>query len=173
MQKEIWKDIIGYEGLYQVSNLGNVKSLNYGRSGKVCLLKLKIHTGNYFQVVLCNRKCKNKYFYVHRLVAQHFIFNSENKRCINHKDCNKQNNKVENLEWVTYKENQKHAFANGLNFSPALKGEQHGRAKLTLKDVNAIRELYSKGNISQREIANKYNMGESTISSIINYKTWQ
>lgn len=95
--KEIWKDIQGYEGFYMVSNKGRVKSLNYKNSGHEQILKPKKHNFGYLQVQL--NSVENKTFTIHRLVAQAFIPNPLNLPLVNHKDENKQNNCVENLEW--------------------------------------------------------------------------
>ena len=107
--KEIWKDVKGYEGSYQVSNLGNVKSLDRiitHRNGRKFNVKGKMltpkkHTGGYSQVCLSKRN----YRYIHRLVAEVFIPNPENLPEVNHKDENKKNNHAENLEWCTSKYN--------------------------------------------------------------------
>ena len=95
---EIWKDIKGYEGLYQISNLGNVKSLKTNKN----LYYSK--SRNYLRVSL-NKNGIRKGCSIHRLVAQTFIPNPNNYPCVNHKDCNGNNNKVNNLEWCTYKQN--------------------------------------------------------------------
>lgn len=102
--EEIYKDIEGYEGLYQVSNLGNVKSLkdNNGKYREK-ILKPSIRKG-YLKVNLCKNKTIKNYS-VHRLVAIAFITNTHNFPCINHKDENKKNNVVSNLEWCSYKYN--------------------------------------------------------------------
>ena len=100
---EIYKDIEGYEGLYQVSNLGNVKSLNYHNTKKEKILKPAIRNW-YLKVDLCKNNKKKTYF-VHRLVAQAFIENPNNYSFVNHKDECKTNNVVENLEWCTQKYN--------------------------------------------------------------------
>ena len=110
---EIWKDIKGYEGLYQVSNLGNVKSLNYRNKGESRLLKLGILPIGY-PVVVLSKNGKHATKYVHRLVADAFIPNHDNKPLINHIDGCKTNNAVVNLEWVTARENVTHAHINGL-----------------------------------------------------------
>lgn len=102
--EEIWKDIQGYEGLYQVSNLGRVKSLNYNRSGKERILKYGTNTQGYLNVCLCVNK-QRKMFAVHRLVAETFIANINNLPQVNHIDENKHNNCVSNLEWCTSKYN--------------------------------------------------------------------
>ena len=103
---EIFKDIPGYEGLYQVSNLGNVKSLNYRQTGKEQILRLhpKIKNKGYFKVRLFKNGIVKSYF-VHRLVAEAFIPNQNNYPIINHKDENPSNNSVSNLEWCTYSYN--------------------------------------------------------------------
>lgn len=113
---EEWKDIKDYEGLYQVSNYGRVKSLErllYKRHVLCKILKSGKDKRQYEQVAL-SKNGKLKTFRVHRLVAQAFILNPENKPQINHIDCNKQNNNVNNLEWCTNGENGKHAWDNGL-----------------------------------------------------------
>lgn len=95
---EIWKDIEGYEGKYQVSNYGNVKSLNYYRTGKERLLKPILKPTGYLCVGLCKPL---KMYLIHRLVAKAFIHNPDNLPQVNHKDENQTNNHVDNLEWCT------------------------------------------------------------------------
>lgn len=109
--EEIWKKIDGYEGLYEISNFGNVKSIprNGTQVKTEKILKKYITRCNYLVVVL-SKQNKPKRIQIHRLVAKSFIPNPENKPCINHKDGNKHNNYVDNLEWCTYSENLKHAY---------------------------------------------------------------
>lgn len=101
---EIWKDIPGFEGLYQVSNMGNVKSLNYNRTGKERKLKPDKKRNGYLYVILRKDK-KSKHCYIHSLVAKAFISNPGNKPCIDHIDNDKENNRTSNLRWVNHKEN--------------------------------------------------------------------
>lgn len=110
--KEIYKNL-GFLGFpnYEVSNLGNVKSLNYHSTGKAQLLKQRIHKDGYSEVKL-SRNNKGKIFKVHRLVASAFILNPSNLPQINHKDENKSNNCVENLEWCTAEYNANYGTRN-------------------------------------------------------------
>lgn len=102
--EEKWKDIVGYEGLYQVSNLGNIKSLNYRNTGEEKIRKLVIDKYGYF-VVSLRVNGKSKQHFVHRLVAQAFMPNPDNKPHIDHINTDKTDNRVCNLRWVTQKEN--------------------------------------------------------------------
>lgn len=105
--QEIWKDINGYEGLYQVSNFGNVMSLNYQNHGYAKLLTPKCNNAGRLWVELCNNN-KKRAFLIHRLVAIAFIENPENLPQINHIDENPKNNHVDNLEWCTQEYNIKY-----------------------------------------------------------------
>ena len=117
-QEEIWKDIPEYEGYYQVSNLGRVKSLkrkiNNGRYKKEFFIYEKIlvsiDIGNGYLRVSLNKSGKKKPIFCHRLVAVVFILNPENKPCVNHIDGDVKNNHSSNLEWCTHSENMKHAI---------------------------------------------------------------
>jgi hypothetical protein len=157
---EIWKDIEGFEGLYQISNLGNVKSLNYRRSGKENLLSPTKCGRDYFRVKLG----ANNERYMHRLVAKHFIPNPENKPEVNHIDGDKSNNCVLNLEWCTPSENKQHAYDTGLKV--ASKGEKSGRAKLTNKQVGQILYLYKFEGFRQKDLAEMFQCTAKYISCI-------
>ena len=154
--KEIWKDIVGYEGLYQVSNLGNVKSLerivikkdNKKYLQKEKILRLGLSDKKYYTVSLF-KNGKGKTYRIHRLVAEAFIPNPNNYPCVNHKDENKQNNCIDNLEWCTNKYN--------LNYSDTGKLK---RRKIIQYSINfepiyvweSIKEASEKFNINYRNI---------------------
>lgn len=131
---EVWKDIAGYEGLYQVSNLGRVRSFGRyvkNRSKLVYkpekLLQPAKDSYGYFVVGLCkNGKAKN--FKVHRLVAQTFMHNPENKETVNHINGNKEDNRAENLEFCTNEENLQHAFSLGLTGGEHFKNNKRSTA---------------------------------------------
>ena len=162
---EIWKDIKGYEGLYEISNYGEVWS-----ERKQGLLKKGKSATGYYSVSLYKNK-KQKIFLVHRLVAITFIKNKENKELINHKDANKLNNHIDNLEWCTYKENNNHA--RNLKLYPILKSEKSPKSKLCLNDVLNIRK-YCSNNIKERkEFAKKYNVSQRTIYDVLVFRTWK
>ena len=97
---ELWKDIEGYKNMYQISNYGNVKSINYHRSGKSKIIKPLKRKDGYLKVILY-KKGKTKSYFVHRLVAEAFLDNLNNYKYVNHKDENKKNNCVNNLEYCT------------------------------------------------------------------------
>ena len=168
---ETWKSIFG---TYEVSNLGNVRSTGTPyktRTGTMAIKKPKTiaQTKDSFgylgaAIIYCE---KQKRFLVHRLVATAFIPNAENKRCVNHINGVKTDNRLENLEWVTHSENSKHSFAIGLQCN---KGEKHPTHKFTEAEVLQIREL--KGVMSQRSLAKKHNVSKTAIQFIMNKKTW-
>lgn len=110
---EIWKDIAGYENKYQVSNHGRVRSINYNNTGQMKILKPYPSHGGYLVVTLCKEGKRTKKR-LHRLVAEAFLENPDNKPEVNHIDGDKTNNYASNLEYMTCKENIRHAWDNGL-----------------------------------------------------------
>lgn len=156
---EIWKPIPEYEN-YEVSTWGRVRN----SSGKI--LKIKKNKRGYSRIIL-SKKCKHKSFFVHRLVALAFLPNPENLLQINHCDGNKENNKIDNLEWISFRENIIHAQVNLL----LAQGETHGNSKFKEEEILEIRKIYKKG--MGPELAKKYNVARQTITSIVRKKLWK
>jgi hypothetical protein len=169
---EIWKDISGYEGQYQISNLGTVQSLtridaqNHIRYSQI--MKPKLDDKGYYQIILCQNG-KHKSLSLHRLLAKHFISNPNNLPCINHIDGNPKNNLLENLEWCTYSENTIHAYKTGL----MKLGNGHGRAKLTTEQVLEIRKLYKPNIYSFNMLAKQFGVTKQSIVSIVLRRNWK
>lgn len=176
--EEIWLPIQGFEGYYEISNLGRVKSLSrLSWNGKVFFtLKEKILRPRKDGIGYCKVSLYEDHHYIdkkiHCLVAIYFIPNPENKPEVNHIDGNKLNNCVENLEWVTPKENIRHAHIMGLMHSNVLKGENHYFSKLTEKQVLQIRELYIPKVMSAGKLAKLFNISKSTIKDILKRRSW-
>ena len=179
-KEEIWKDIDGYDGLYQVSTYGNVRRVNppctKHKDTRYRLVK-PVKWGMYLKVSLSKNNVHPS-FPVHRLVAKTFIPNPECKKQVNHIDGNKENNCVDNLEWVTPLENNRHAFENGLNryhpeFLPVLHGEDNPRHKLTESDVRKIKSLLKEGKLNQHEIASMFGVSNYAICDIKRGKNWK
>lgn len=173
--EEIFKDIQNYEGLYQISNYGNVKSVDryvlhkrYGNMHvKECIMKCFLVEG-YLYVRLC-KNSKHKTFKIHRIVMTHFVLNPNNFLEVNHIDGVKTNNHIDNLEWCTRSHNEKHAHKIGLkNF----KGKNAPNIKLTEEKIKEIKELL-KNKIPQRTIAKKYDIAPSTVNYINTEKKWK
>lgn len=183
---EIWKDVIGYEGVYMVSNQGRVKRLSllipsknqFGSCIKPYpekILSPKLTNNGYRSVGLrhIDEGIGIKYrehLSVHRLVAFAFIYNPDpiNNTYINHKDGNKQNNNDWNLEWCTPTHNAQHAIAMGV----VPKGSQHKRAKLNETQIPEIRKLLEQG-FTHSEIGKKYNVNNSAIWGVKHGRTWK
>lgn len=151
--KEIWVDVEGFEDYYQVSSLRKFKSLeryvDHKKYGKMKvnerIMKTWINNRNYHMISLQDKNGERKHFLVHRLFAIAFIPNPHNLPCINHIDGNKQNNDITNLEWVTYADNNTHAYKTGLR-EHAMKGKfgkDHHCSKFVLqfKDGEFIKEF--------------------------------
>lgn len=177
MSNEIWKDIKYYEGIYQISNIGRVKRLKRSlkrKDGKMYSVKEKILKTSYdrdgYLFITLRKDEKHKGFRVHRLVAQAFISNITSKETINHLNGIKDDNRVENLEWCTRSENNKHARKNGLN---EVKGERCHLSKVTENEVYIIKGLLKHTTLSQKEIAKIFNVDQTNISCIKNNKTWK
>lgn len=177
LEKEIWIDINGYEGHYQISNFGRVKSnaryvlRSDGRWQYVkerILIPFQGKTCNYLSVQLCKNNITEK-FMIHRLVAIHYLsLDPTTDLEVNHKDGNRHNNRVDNLEVVTHQENIDHSIRTMLKNDY---GEKSVNAKLTNKQAKEIRELW-RGGMKQNKIAKLFNVSKQTICSIVNNKKY-
>lgn len=163
---EIFKDIEGFSGKYQVSNKGRIKSFHISDKGRI--MKPEERNKKYLCIGLRLNMNKKNYV-IHRLVANAFIDNPENKSQINHKDGNKLNNHTENLEWCTHSENMKHAFSTGLSI--ALKGEDTYNSTLNNKQARIIRSM-KRMEIKQREVAKIFNTSTGVVGNIQRGKTY-
>lgn len=178
--KEIWKEIELYGRKYEVSNLGQVRTIyqELKRSDgvkytiKPKILKQRLNKDGYLSVTVGSPN-KRTAIKVHRIVATAFIPNPLNKNEVNHIDFNRANNRVDNLEWVTHQENVKHSVKNNYDVIRLSRtGIKNGRSKLTDKDIIEIRKLYDNG-MTRMEIAKKFNRGWTTIDHIIKKETWK
>ncbi len=174
---ERWVDIAGYEGFYQISDLGNIKSLGrmspHNLGGERFLperiLKVNPDADGYVRSVLWHPKKKPKGFAVHRLVCQAFLPNPENKKHVNHKNMIRHDNSLDNLEWCTASENNIHAFKNGRK---AISGEGRHTSKLNNEDVFNILNL-GKNGFPIRKLAKMFNVSTGPINAILHFKTWK
>ena len=162
----MWKDVIGYEGLYRISDCGELFSV---RSNRV--LNPNIGVDGYLKAVLSVGN-QRKTVRINRLVAEAFVTNPSHKPIVNHKDGDKLNNRATNLEWVTIKENAIHASKNGL--LKGLSGERNPMAKLTIEQVNEIRNSYKKGShdANARVLGQRFGVSDSTIWLIASGQIW-
>jgi hypothetical protein len=163
--KESWLPVTGYVGIYEVSNYGRVRSFT---SGAPRIMKLKHKSRGYYRITLYGHNGGPKSRTVHRLVAEAFIPNPENKPQVNHEDGIKTNNKVSNLRWVTPRENIQHAVINCL--SPV--GERCHLAKLTEKDVRSICGMLDSNLYTLNKIAQDFKVDDSLIGLIDSGKIW-
>ena len=170
--EEIWIDIPDYVNLYKISSYGRILSLaKQGFDGRFLTEKILkcSNDKNGYKLVFLYKNGKKKVFKVHRLIAILFIENNKNLPCVNHRDNDKKNNHVKNLEWVNDKMNKAHAIS--LNLMP--KGESVFGSKLNKEDVIKIRNLYYQNKLSQQNIADMFNIQPTTVSGIIRGRIWR
>lgn len=175
---EIWKYVKGYEGYYQISNLGRVKSveryvwwpgLNCYHLLKERIMKPQLCRKGYARVQF---KVDNvsKSFAVHRMVAEAFIPNPEGKLEVNHINSIRDDNRLENLEWATHSENQVHAYKFG---NRDHKGNNHPQRKIDESIVKEIRAKYIPFKYAGRKLADEYGLKVSHIANIVRNKIWK
>jgi hypothetical protein len=172
---EVFKDIPGWEGLYQVGSMGTVKSLPrtvvsctgkvYNRKGKI--LKLRYSDDGYLKTSL-SRDGKDFEVGVHRLMALAFIPNPENKPMVNHLNAVRDDNRIDNLEWCTNAENIQHSFNLGISDN---KGDKHPRRKLSMEMVRGIRAELANGK-SPKEVAEIFNIKRTNVYAVRLGQNW-
>lgn len=161
-----WKKITGYEGLYEISSCGEVYSCYKNKTLKPSKNKLG------YLIVNLYRDGKYKSYYVHRLVAEAFITKPENQESeVNHKDLDKTNNIVSNLEWVTHRDNLRHAVDSGVVMG--CPGEKSHHAKLTNDEVIEIRNMFVSGVYKIATIADMFNVSYNVIYNIVMFQTYK
>lgn len=166
-----WRDIPGFEGKYQVSVDGQVRSITKGKNGrKPGLIFGKVSTKGYHSVSLRHND-QATHHSVHRLVMLAFVGLCPPGMQVNHIDGNKLNNNLSNLEYVTPGQNIQHAFDTHLR--EGKRGETHWKAKLTAETVIEMRRLYAAGGILQREIGIMFGVSNKAVSEVITRKNWK
>lgn len=179
---EIWKDIEGHEGYYQISNCGRAKGIyrefecnnKYGsksiRKVKPVILRQVFSRKNGYLVIGLSKNHKFSNKSIHTLVARAFIENPKNKPQVNHKRGDKTRNHYTLLEWSTAKENTAHAIESGLR-KPQASGDKSGKNKITEAQVKELRNTYKPGD--SKLFAAKYNVSESNIFAILQRRRWK
>ena len=167
---EYWLKVPDFDGWYEVSNLGRIRSYqNFGHQKRKTpiILKPNLDRYGYLCLTLCN-KGKHKQVTIHSIVAKAFLPKPSPNLQIDHINGIKTDNRVENLEWVTAKENTLRSVANGLK----PRGERHRNHKLTQENVYEIRRLYKTGDYTYSKIAEMFKVSKTVIRDIIKNKTW-
>ena len=169
---ERWKSVKNYEGLYEVSDCGRVRSLPHKTQGRVnCVmtfpsrvLKPQKKRNGYYQVALSKNGHKT-WFAIHRLVAEAFLDKQGDNLQVNHKDCDKSNNKVSNLEWCTPQENMLHASKNN---------KLRGHVTLTQEIADEVKRLHKPYDkeYGTKPLAIKFGIGETTVRDIVHGRRW-
>lgn len=174
---ENWKELKGHREIYEISDLGNVRTKTRdGARGKIVLghsLSQHINSTGYFRVSL-NLDGRSKSYFTHRLVAMLFVQKVEGKDCVNHIDGNKLNNRFDNLEWVTPSENQQHAFRTGLKKPTLHYGEDSWFHKLTKEDVKYIRAVHKPWDkvFGSKPLAERFGVNQQTITDVVHGRSW-
>jgi hypothetical protein len=174
------KDIPGFEGLYAITQDGQIWSYPKEWRSAKGLSAYQVHTGRWLKPSFngrylkasLRRKNQTQQIYIHRLVAITYLPNPFNLPEINHRDGDKFNNHVDNLEWVTRLQNAKHARRLNLYHHVPARGSNHPEAKLTENDILIIRKRWDADEVSLDTLATEYRISKSTMHSICSRKTW-
>lgn len=175
MKENDFVPVVGYEGLYVINKDGIVKGVydpaphKPGRKRTDKVIKQTLSYNGYYMVAL-RKNNKQRPHSIHRLLAMAFIPNPENKPTVNHKNSIRTDNRIDNLEWATYSENNKHAHEFGNQVIHY--GESHPGSKLTYKQANEIRSKYRKYKVTMPMLSKEYNISVGAIQAILLGKTW-
>ena len=169
-EEEVWKDIKDFEGMYQISSFGRVRSVDRLIENSIGHLRRfegqpikPLITGQGYLYVRLPTKDGKRNRFIHRLVAETFIVNHKDYPVVNHINGVKTDNRLSNLEWVTYSQNSQHALKNNLTTT----------VKLSQQNVLDIRKLYASGEYTQKQLADKFGVGRSNIGRIVRRDTWK
>lgn len=157
----MWKQILNYD--YEIYSTGIIRRI----STKAVKKPYIIHNG--YLAVQLNLSGKRKGFLIHRLLAEYFIPNPENKPYVNHKDSNRLNNSLDNLEWCTHQENVIHSYQEGFASNT---GSNNGFSKLTENDVYEIKRLRTEEKLTYKQLSTKYSVSQGCIAGIISEVNW-
>jgi HNH endonuclease/NUMOD4 motif len=178
---ERWLPVVGYEGLYEVSDAGRIRRVGRaarsgnGRGGgaRIGLIqKPQPRPGGYLSVQLW-KDGKVRNFLVHVLVAKTFIGPAPKGMEVNHDDGDKSNCALSNLEYLTRADNMKHAYRTGLRVAKVPKGETHHAAKLTMERAREIRRRYQPRVCTLKMLAHEFGLDHKTVHSVVSHKTWR
>lgn len=167
---EKWRRIPNYSR-YECSNTGLIKTFNWKGGSQTRIMKPAADRSGYLRTMLKRDDGVIHTIKVHRIVAQTWIENPENKEEVNHKNAIKTDNNVENLEWATRAENLAHSLDNDLQY--VLKGEEIGNSKLTEKQVLEIRSRFIPRRVTRKILAEEYGVSEATIKEVVLRLTWR
>ena len=174
IEQEIWKDVIGYEELYQASTMGRIKSLHKiggaSRQSFTGIMKPKTNRGGYYVIHICKNGIA-KETTVHKVIALTFLTNPYNLSTVNHKNGIKTDNRLENLEWCSIQDNLKHALETGLR---KCDGENNGRSVFNKDDIIKAKLMYNTGKYSVREVRDMIGKGtRGSLQRAISGDTWK
>ena len=176
LSNELWKYVPNSDNRYLVSNYGRILTTGYKGGKKCSIMKPAKDNQGYLRTMLkLNGRVRT--IKVHRIVAQTWIPNEENKLQVNHKNFDRSDNRVENLEWMTPKENCLYSFNAGRIIRPVctnfVKGEQIGTSKLTELEIKEIRQKFKPRVYTREMLGKEYNVAPATIKDIILKKSWK
>lgn len=184
---EIWRNVVGYEGIYSVSSLGRIRRDKPGKGRCVVgrIMKTRLTPAGYPIVCLTGSEpCVQKDYAVHKLVAAAFLGPCPIGKEVNHKDGNKSNPRQDNLEYITQKENHEHASRMGLKASgdrhgarlhpeTRPRGEASGKSRFTAKQVLDMRVRFAAGKVTAPQLAREHNTSRTVIHGILKRRTWK